>query len=299
MLTRIQDLNDALIYVRVVETGSFTAAGSLLNLPRSSVSRKVSRLEEQLGVRLLHRTTRSLSMTPAGQTFFDRASRAFNELDDVGTQVAGLAAVPRGRLRVTAPVSFLETARGVFPAFLAAYPEIRMEVDLTDRFVDIVEEGFDLAIRGGKPPDPSLDGCQIYDSRYELLASTDYLRSHGYPSSVSELRDHQCLILGLTSPAVWRFETSRGPVEVTVNGRLASTNVMALLEATRAGMGISRLPTGAGRFDMIGLERILPELRTPGGGLWAVYPSSRHLSPAVRAFIEFVEDQLAQEVANQ
>ncbi len=297
MLTRIQDLNDALIYVRVVETGSFTAAGNLLHLPRSSVSRKVSRLEEQLGVRLLHRTTRSLSMTPAGQTFFDRASRALAELEDVGAQVAGLAAVPKGRLRVTAPVSFLETGPGVFPGFLQAYPEIRLEVDLTDRFVDIVEEGFDLAIRGGKPPDPSLEGHQVLDSRYQLLASKEYLEAHGRPSSASDLREHQCLILGLSSPSVWSFHSPRGTIEVPVSGRLASTNVMALLEATRAGLGISRLPTGAGRFDMRNLEVILPELQTPGGGLWAVYPSSRHLAPVVRAFITFLDQAL--QVGNQ
>lgn len=289
MTARIQDLNDALIFVKVVESGSFTAAGTLLDLPRSSVSRKVSRLEDQLGVRLLHRTTRSLSMTPAGQTYFERASRAFAELEDASSIVAGLGESPSGPLRITAPVSFMEADQLVFLSFLDAYPDIRLEVDITDRYVDIVEEGFDVAIRGGKPPDPSLDGHKVLNSNYELLATPEYLEKNGRPTCPSDLKDHECLIQGRKSPAVWSFETPRGLVEVPVSGRFASTSLMCLMEATRRGFGIGRLPTAGSYFDMTGLEKLLPELNSPGGGLWVVYPSSRHLSPAVRAFVEFVD----------
>ena len=296
MIARMQDLNDILVYVKVVESGSFTAAGDLLNLPRSSVSRKVSRLEEELGVRLLHRTTRSLSMTPAGQTYFERASRAFAELADVTSVVAGLGEVASGPLRVTAPMSFVETGQGLFVEFLEAYPEVRLEVDLTDRFVDIVEEGFDIAIRGGKPPDPSLEGHRILTSSYELLAAVDYLEKRGRPTCPSDLREHDCLILGNRSPDIWSFETGRGTVEVPVSGRMASTNVHALLEATRRGLGISRLPTRDSGMDTSGLEVVLPELSSPGGGLWMVYPSAQQLLPAVKAFIDFVDDYLSRTI---
>jgi DNA-binding transcriptional LysR family regulator len=277
------------VFVRVVETGSFTTAGHALNLPRSSVSRKVSRLEDRLGVRLLHRTTRSLAMTAAGRAYFERASRAITELEDVDALVAGLGEVPKGPLRITVPVSFMETGRGIFVDFLERFPDVRLEVDVTDSYVDLVEAGFDVAVRGGKPPDPSLAGHRILSSDFELLASPSYLERRGRPSCPTDLKDHECLILGLKSPTVWPFETVRGMVEVTVRGRLACGNVMVLLEAARRGFGIARLPTGGGGFDTSGLESLLDQLCTPGGGLWLVYPSSRQLAPAVRAFIEFVD----------
>lgn len=284
------DLNDVQIFVKVVETGSFTAAGTALYLPKSSVSRKVSRLEERLGVRLLQRTTRSLTLTAAGRTYFERTSRLMAELQDVESAVAGLAEVPKGPLKVTVPVSFVQTGQGLFVKFLRAYPEIRLFLDVTDRYVDLVEEGFDIAMRGGRPPDPSLTGHHVLHSEHQLVASREYLEEFGRPSCPTDLKDHECLILGLKSPTTWTFETARGTVDVSVNGRLACTNIQALLEAAQAGMGIARLPLTNSGFDLEGLELVLPEHGTPGGGMWLVYPSSQHLSPAVRAFIEFVDE---------
>lgn len=292
MIATEADLNDIQIFVKVVESGSFTSAGKALYLPKSSVSRKVSRLEERLGVRLLHRTTRSLTLTSAGRLYYDRTSRMMAELEEAEATITGLADVPKGPLKVTVPVSFLETGRDLFVRFLETYPEVRLALEVTDRLVNLVEEGFDLAIRGGRPPDPSLTGHKLMDSSYKLLASKSYLENAGYPKSPTDLKSHECLVLGLKCPDTWVFDTPRGVVEVPVQGRLASTNVQTLLKAARLGMGVARLPvTGAG-FDLSGVEEILPDYISPGGGLWVVYPSSRHLSPAVRAFVEFLEDHL-------
>ncbi len=290
-ITTPRDINDVEVFVRVVESGSFTAAGRLLGMPKSSVSRKVSRLETHLGVRLLQRTTRSLTLTAAGRTYFDRVSRIIADLDDIDSTVAGLGQTPRGPLRITVPLSFEETGHEVYFGFLERYPEVRLEVAVTDRYVDLVQEGFDLAVRGGKPPDPSLTGVQVLDSRMQLLAAPEYLDQRGRPTCPSDLKNHECLIHGLKSPGVWRFDTPRGPTEVTVHGRFASTNLYALLKAARIGMGITRLPTGSQPIDTSGLELVLPDLTLPGGaGLWLVYESNKQLSPALRVFIEFVHD---------
>ncbi|MCA9775930.1 MAG: LysR family transcriptional regulator [Candidatus Eremiobacteraeota bacterium] len=292
MIATEADLNDIQIFVRVVESGSFTAAARALYLPKSSVSRKVSRLEERLGVRLLHRTTRSLTLTSAGRVYYDRTSRMMAELAEAEATVSGLAETPKGPLKVTVPISFLETGRDLFVQFLESFPEVRLALEVTDRMVSLVDEGFDLAIRGGRPPDPSLTGHKLMDSSFRLLASRDYLDRAGCPKSPSDLKSHECLILGMKSPDTWTFETPRGPVEVLVQGRLASTNVQALLRAARLGMGVARLPVAGAGFDLSGVEEILPEYTSPGGDLWVVYPSSRHLSPAVRAFAEFLENHI-------
>lgn len=288
------DLNDVIIFVRVVESGSFTSAARQLHLPKSSVSRKVSRLESHLGVRLLQRTTRSLALTAAGRTYFDRVARIVADLDEINSTVAGLGEVPKGPLRITAPLSFEETANCLYFDFLERFPQVSLEIAVTDRYIDLIQEGFDLAIRGGKPPEPSLSGQKILDSQLQLLASPAYLEKHGRPTCPSDLKTHDCLIHGLGSPAIWTFSTPRGPVDVSVHGRFASTNMMALLQAARRNLGIIRVPIGGQRIDVSDLEILLPESITSDGGLWLVYQSNRHLSPALRAFIDHVEDYFSE-----
>ena len=157
MITTERDLNDIVIFVRVVECGSFTGAARMLHLPKSSVSRKVSRLEGHLGVRLLHRTTRSLTLTSAGRTYYDRVSRIVADIDDIDSLVAGLGKKPQGPLRVTVPLSFEETGKCLYFEFLEAYPDVRLEIAVTDRYVDIVQEGFRPGPQGWKAPGPVAD----------------------------------------------------------------------------------------------------------------------------------------------
>ncbi len=285
------DRNDVEVFVRVVENASFTAAAGRLGLPKSSVSRRVSRLEQRLGVRLLQRTTRSLTPTAAGQLYYDRVSRLFQELDQVDAAIAGLGERPQGALRISAPVTFLAILPDLFFEFSARYPEVRLEVALEDRFVDLVAEGFDLALRGGKPPDPSLVGQRILDSDMQLLASSAYLQQRTRPTKPADLADHDCLVHGMRSPAAWSFESPLGSEVVKLRARLRSNNVLLLLEAARRGLGVARLPTGGGGYDLTGLETLLPEWSLPGGGLWLVYPSARLQSPAARAFSNFLLQQ--------
>ncbi len=296
MLATERDLNDTEIFIKVVEQGSFTAAGRVLHQPKSSISRKVSRLEQRLGVRLLHRTTRSLTLTPAGETYFEKASRVLQELDSVEAVVAGLGETPRGTLRVTIPVSFQALAHRLFIEFLDLYPEVRLELAVTDRYVDLVAEGYDVAVRGGCPPDPSLSGQKILNSAIKLVASQEYLESRGRPKSPTDLKEHHCILHSLQSTATWRFETPRGNVDVTVSGRFSSNNLQAVLEATRAGYGIARIPTESG-LSPGGLEEVLPGLCPTGGGLWLIYPSARQLAPSVKAFVEFVKEKLHGQLA--
>lgn len=281
------DWNDALTLVQVVDDGSFTAAARTLDLPKSSVSRRVSRLEARLGIRLLHRTTRSLTLTAAGQTYYDKASRLVAEMRDMEATVSGMSERPSGPLRVTAPQ---EEAEELLFSFLKTYPDIRLEVLITDRYVDLVQEGYDVALRGGKPPDPSLTGRLIRRSDFQLLASADYLARHGRPANLTDLSEHDCLILGPKNPTTWSFETPRGTVSVPVRGPLCSNNLPLVLRAVHQGHGIARLPTGGGGFQTQGLEVLLPRSSSSGGGLWLVYPSNKHLAPAARVFLEFASE---------
>ena len=290
MRETIFDRNDAEVFLHVVDLGSFTAAALRLGLPKSSVSRRVTRLGQRLGVRLLQRTTRSLKLTAAGQLYYDRTSRLFQELDQIDALVSGLADHPRGPLRISAPVTFLAILPGLFCDFSSRYPEVRLEVALEDRFVDLVAEGFDLALRGGKPPDPSSTGVHLLDSDMQLLASPAYLARRPGPQQPSDLVDHDCLSLGMRSPTTWRFSSSVGEQSITIRPRMCSNNVLLLLDAARRGLGIARLPTGGGGYDLTGLELLLPDYRQAGGGLWLVYPSARLQSPAARAFVHFLQE---------
>jgi DNA-binding transcriptional LysR family regulator len=283
------DLNDIQVFVKVVDQGSFTAAARSLFLPKSSVSRKVARLEDRLGLRLLQRTTRSLTLTSAGRTYFERVSRLMADLEDVESTLAGYAQAPKGPLRVTGPVSIVDNAPTLFADFLLAHPEVLLSLEITDRMVNMVEEGFDLALRGGRPPDASLSGKQILATGLLMVASTHYLETYGRPSKPTDLKEHRCLILGKKNHTNWEFKTPRGMVQVPVHGPLACTNVRTLLEAARRGLGIARVPVSGVTHGCSGLERVMPEQEGAGGGLWVVLPSGRHLSPAVRAFIEFLE----------
>jgi DNA-binding transcriptional LysR family regulator len=284
------NLNDILTYVTIVEKGTFTAAGAALQLPKSSVSRRLTRLEERLGVRLMQRTTRSLTMTEAGRTYFEKARRALDDLADLELKVSDMGEAPQGPLRVTVPVSFLEMGGDFFFRFCDRYPKVRLELEVTDRLVDLVREGFDVALRGGRPPDRSLTGLPVFSSSLQILAAPDYLKGRVAIETPTDLQAHECLCHGLRGLAVWAFEGPGGRQEVTVGGRLASTSLLFLLRAAKRGYGVARLPTGGGGYDLRGLEVLLRPWSSPGGGLWLVYPSAKHLPPAVRAFIEFAQD---------
>ena len=282
------DLNDALAFIRVVEAGSFTRAAKTMGLPTSTVSRRVSRLEEQLGVRLLARTTRKQSLTDAGRIYYDRSSAALAELGNAEAFIANLKGAPRGRIRVTAPAG-LAGLSALVVGFLEAHPEVAIDLDLTNRRVDLIEEGYDVAIRGGVLRDPSLVAEDLAEVEFALVASPSYLKRRGTPKSVEDLRQHDCVIYGARADrATWSFEGQGGPIRVPVKGRIAANDWDSIRVAAISGLGIALVPVPNAREDVGArrLRRILRSARAPRGAFWVAYPSRRHVTSAVRAFIQ-------------
>ena len=290
MMTRFDFLQ---AFVRVAETGSFSEAARRLGLSKSMVSRQVSALEAELGVRLLHRTTRSLSPTEAGRAYLERCQRILADLDEANQLVTQLQAVPRGRLRVSAPLSFgIGHLSAALPGFLERYPEIELEMNMTDRHVDLVEEGWDVAVRIGRLADSSLIVRRLAPIRAVVVAAPAYLERRGTPLAPPELERHDCLIhSGRT--AEWRFVSPEGlAVQVGVHGRFLADNGDVLRVMALAGLGIIQLPSFF-LGDDIRAGRLIPLLEgfiAQDVSLHAVYPHGRHLSPKVRAFVDHLAE---------
>src|SRR5260221_9107747 len=214
------DLNLVTAFVRVVEQQSFTSAAKALGLPKSSVSRRVTELEEQLGVQLLHRTTRKLALTEAGRSYFEQAERALTELQAAAESASGMDTEARGIVRVTAPIDIgVMGLADVVSEFVREYPEIHVELSLSSKMVDLVEEGFDIGIRAGKSHDASLVARRLGTAALGLYASPDYPKQHGRPRTVEDLARHDCVLFrGKHGKALWRLDGPRGEVS-TVQGR--------------------------------------------------------------------------------
>lgn len=285
------DLNDIWVFVEVVEAGSFTAAARKLGLPKSSVSRRVSRLEDRLGVRLLQRTTRSLHLTEVGQRYHAQASRLLRELFEAERQIESQGEGPRGRLRISAPSELAENFLGQLGArFLELHPEMQLEVMVTDRSVDLVEEGVDLALRTGTVGRSANVARRLFNLDLLLVASPSYLAQRPVGDDVTELEHHDVLLLSNQDEAVWTLSDGEESKCVPVRARMSANHMGTVYEAALSGAGIALLPRTAvePEIDSGRLVRVLPAWRSPGGSLWAVYPSRRHLAPKVRAFLDFL-----------
>lgn len=285
------DLNEVFIFTRVVDAQSFTAAAKRLGLPKSTVSRKVSQLEQRLGVMLLSRTTRKLSLTDAGAAYYERCARVIVEMEDAERAVRDLQASPKGTLRVTAPVDIvLSHLAPLVAAYTRKYPEVSVVLVLTSRVVDLVAEGIDLAVRGGSLPDSSLVARKIADTNMQLFASPAYLKQHGTPHTAADLQEHECVLFGRELRATWRLKQGAKLHEVNVRGRISIDDLGAVRSAVLAGGGVGLLPVLGCMEDVRKkrLVQLLADHRIEGGGLHVVYPSARHLSAASRSFIDFV-----------
>lgn len=286
-------------FVKVGELGSFSAAAKRLGWSKSAVSKQVAALEERLGAKLFHRTTRALSLTEAGAAFLERARSILAELGEAESAVASLNGELQGLLWVNAPLSF--GIRHVAPAitsFLGEHKNLRLELDLTDRFVDLIEEGYDLALRIGALADSSLIARKLAPIQRLLCASPDYLARAGIPETPADLAAHSCLSYRQERrTAPWILDNGANRVSVTVDGPLATNNGDVLLEAARAGAGIVDLPTFYTCDDLRDrrLVPVLPGWSPPKLGLYAVYAPNRHLSLKVRKFIEFFAARLGPE----
>lgn len=288
----MQDLNAMLVFARVVEARSFSAAATRMGVSKSAVSKQVSRLEDRLGARLLNRTTRRLSLTEIGAAFYERCARIAAEAEEAELAVTRLHQEPRGTLRVNAPQSFASRHLSpLLPEFLAAHPELRVDLTLADRIVDVIEEGYDVVIRIAELADSSLIARKLAYARRVVCAAPAYWDARGRPVAPADLRAHDCLGYSyLASRGEWPFEGPDGPTSVKVTGTLNTNSGDVLMDAATAGRGVVFLPTficGAALADGR-LEAVLEDYEAAPRGVFAVYPHNRHLSAKVRAFVDFL-----------
>ena len=291
------DLNDVIVFARVVEAGSFTAAARLLAMPKTTVSRRVAALEREVGVRLLQRTTRSLNLTDAGRLYYEQSSQGLRTIEEANLRLAEARAEPSGTIRISAPVGFGGhfLIRAVVE-FLALYPKTNVELRLTDDKLNLVEDGIDLAFRTGRLEDSTLIARKIGSTHRLLCASPDYLARYGMPESPADLARHRCVIAGPSaSGAHWVLDGPQGQETVVVAGRFAANEMQAVVAAALAGFGIAQLPQlmADGLINEGRLRRVLDGYTTPAGGLHVLFPSSRHLSPLVKAFIDLAVERIS------
>ena len=294
------DLNHVAWFVRVVEAESFTRAAEGLGLRKSSLSRAVSRLEEDLGVRLLQRTTRRLSLTDAGRSYFAQARSALSGLADAAATVSDMGKEPRGIVRVTAPVDIgVILLSDVVARFLKDYPKIHIELALTSRIVDLVAEGFDLAVRAGKLEDSSLMARRVGSADLGLFATPSYLARKGQPKKVAELANHDCVLFrAKDGHTEWRLTGPQGEETVAVKGPVSVDDLLVVRQAVESGIGIGLLPlfmlgSCAERGAKTTAVRVLPEVALRGSALHVVTPSARHQPARVALFRDFLVDSLA------
>lgn len=295
------DLNDVAVFERVVTEGSLTAAAARLGQPKSSVSRSLARLETDLGVRLLQRTTRKLHLTEAGQVFFERAKRVLGELRDAELAVTQLQENPRGNLRITMPVEFGMRFMGrVVAEFMQRYPEVTIETELSGRMVNLVEEGFDLAFRIGEFRDSSLIARKLGNLTGRFYASPAYLGRFGTPRKPEDLAAHDIILfMQPRENTVQLFRQDKTgeltpSCKLTLRGRLTVNNISMAGDAAVAGIGIALMPgfLSADAVNSGQLMPVLPDHAVCHGGLYAMYPSREHMPTALRAFLDFVNERV-------
>ncbi|NIA71024.1 LysR family transcriptional regulator [Pelagibius litoralis] len=286
------------VFVRTVREGSFSAAARALDLTPSAVSKQIGRLEDRLSVRLFNRTTRRLSLTEEGAAFYERASRILTDLEDAAAAVSSLRATPQGRLRVTMPSGFgLLHFLPVLPDFLARYPELDLDIDVNDRFVDMVDEGFDVALRIGELQDSSLISRRLSANHRVLAAAPGYLHAHGAPRRIGEVADHNCLVYTYRAQRHdWHLVDETGAeFVVTVSGNVETNNPTILRASALAGVGLVLLPLWLIGPDLKAgrLVQVLPRYHGPDSAINVVYPPGRHLSARVRCFVDFLVERFA------
>ncbi|MBY7924359.1 LysR family transcriptional regulator [Vibrio fluvialis] len=286
------------MFVAVMELGSFAKAAERLAISSGQASKLISRLEQELGVQLFKRSTRSLAATEVSQAYYERIKRVLDDLDELDDSIRNASRLPSGRLRISAPVTFGQSQLAPsLIAFSRQFPDIDLDVKFSDRSVNIVDEGFDLALRIGKLDDSSLIARKLCEVRVVTLASPEYLQQHGMPIHTRALSQHHCIIdTNFRDPYHWPYLNEQGKVQdLAVNGRLKFSNADVCLEAACAGLGIARLPTfvAAQALQQKRVIALLQEYEVPPLGLYALYPPAKHLAQSSRAFIDFLVNRFA------
>ena len=289
----MEDLNAVLVFLKVAELGGFVAAARSLDLPKSTVSLKVNELEQRLGVRLLHRTTRKVSLTEEGQLYAENCLPLLDALQDASDAIASLPGSPRGVLRVTAPVMFVHLFLGTrLPEFLRTYPELKVVLNATNERRDVVKEGYDLAIRVGHLEDSTLMMKRLSIDRAKLFASPAYLQTHGEPKSIADLKNHPLIgICHTQNELTWTLHHDRQSTEVfRFRPRLASNDVIPLYQAVLGGLGIGLIPEFLFQMEQKDRElvNILPQWSSTPVPINAIYSSHKYMPQKVKVFLDFL-----------
>ena len=282
-------------FAMVVKHGSFTAAAEQMDISKALASKYVSQLETHLGVQLLNRTTRQLHLTEAGQAYVERCRSIVQDIEELEAAMTDQQQQPQGKLRVSAPMTLGELYLAeAISVFLCEQTKVSLELVLTDRYVNLVEEGFDVAIRIGELSDSSMVARQLSSSKMVVCATPYYFEKNGMPQHPSELSQHNCIIdTNVKTSNQWSFQDQGEALTVQVNGRLYANNALAVREALLAGHGLGYSPVFAVRdaLQNKSLVRCLQPFEKPPMGIYAVYPGNRYLAAKVRAFIDFMVSQ--------
>ncbi|MFO2462898.1 LysR family transcriptional regulator [Pseudomonas sp. 15FMM2] len=278
------------VFVQVAETRSFTQAGRLLGVSSSAIGKSIARIEKRLGVRLFHRSTRSITLTGEGALFLERCRRILAEVEAAEQELSEAAAAPRGKLRISLP-----QVRGllmpVLTGFMRAYPDIELDVDFSDRMVDVIEEGFDAVVRTGRPEDSRLTARLLGHYRLVLVGSADYFSQHGTPRRPIDLNHHACLrhkFCATGKLEAWPLRHLPQEPAPVLRAPLVSTTIESLLHVVNEGLGIACLPDFMVHeaVEQGRLQRVLDDYLEHSGSFWLLWPSSRHASAKLRVFID-------------
>ena len=283
-------------FVAVVDAGSFVQAADALDISKAAVSRHVADLEQRLGVRLLQRTTRKLSLTEEGRAFHARCKSLLGELEDAEAEITSKSVEASGLVKINVPVSFgLLHLAPLWPAFMAKHPKVTLDISLSDRIVDLVEEGYDMAVRIARLPSSSLVSRQLASTRLILCASPAYLKKHPKPKHPSELADHAVLSYSLlVMGEQWEFEGPEGNLSVAINPVLRTNSGDTCRAAALGHQGIILQPSFIVGDDLRKgtLVELMPKYRSLEFGIYAIYPSRRYVSPKVRVLIDYLSSAL-------
>ena len=280
-------------FVAVAESNSFTIGAKRLGISTAQVSRQISALEKRLGVKLLYRTTRKISLTQEGCVYFQDCQDILKSLAEAEQSIVSVDNIPRGKIRLTAPVTYGEEVLGpLVNDFMLMHEHVEVDFHLTNAMVDLVDGGYDLAIRHGKLDDSSMMAKRLSKRSMFVCASPEYVKQHGAPTSLSELKNHNCL---LGSADFWRFQPLGNNKHMRVSGTLRCNNGYSLLDAALKGIGIAQLPNHYVEAHIKDgrLLVVLEEFREPDEGVWALYPNNRQLSPKVRLLVDFFAEKIA------
>ncbi|PKO66372.1 MAG: LysR family transcriptional regulator [Betaproteobacteria bacterium HGW-Betaproteobacteria-16] len=284
------------VFVAVASNGSFSATADQLDMSRAMVTRYVGTLEQWLGARLLQRTTRSVTLTDAGETCLRRSQQMLALVDDVEQETSRHDTALRGQLRVTCSISFAYAQlAAVLSDFLKLHPQLKIDLNASEGALNLVEARIDLAIRISAEPDPTLIGRVLAPCASVLVATPDYLAAQGTPSVPADLETHQCLSFANFGKSTWSLRRGEESCEVRVRSQLSANEATALLQAALAGGGVAMQPTYLANPHLASgrLLAVLPEWQPPDMSIYALYPSRRHLSPAVRALLDFLVQRFA------